>query len=195
MAGYVCVSVSDREYETPSRRSSSAENPPITLNTLPMLHRSSVSWRPGVTGHWPVINELARTPWSSSVSEGLHLLRRLSVSDSCFLYFPDLWDLQLRVELYVVLVFLCVCFSPEESITSSCILQAAQSLLLFFNQTPAARKGKKQVSLLVFDPKLSQRHLIFYTLVKPMLNLNFICTSEKLGQLLQRKSHCHRFLN
>ncbi len=123
---------------------SSAENPPITLNTLPLLHRSSVSLRPEVTCHWPVINELARTPWSSSVSESLHLLRRLSVPDSCFLYFLDLWDSLLRVELCVFLVFLCVCFSPEESITSSCILQARHSLLLFFNQTPAEKKLKTQ---------------------------------------------------
>ncbi len=164
---------------------------PITLNTLPLLHRSSVSWRPEVTCHWPVINELARTPWSSSVSEGLHLLRRLSVSDSCFLYFPDLWDSLLRVELYVVLVFLCVCFSPEESITSSCILQAGQSLLLSSTK-PLQKKKKKKLNLLLFDPKVSPRHLILDTLERAMLNLNFICTSEELGQLLQPQSHCHR---
>ncbi len=181
--------LSDRDYETSNRRFQ-CWKPPITLNTLPLLHRSSVSLRPEVTCHWPVINELARTPWSSSVSESLHLLRRLSVPDSCFLYFLDLWDSLLRVELCVFLVFLCVCFSPEESITSSCILQARHSLLLFFNQTPAEKK--KKLNLLLFDSKVSLRHPILSTLEREMLNLNLIGNSEELGQLLQPQSHCHR---
>jgi len=34
----------------------------------------------------------------------------------------------------------------------SCILQAAQSLHLFFNQTPRAGKKQKQLNLHLFDP-------------------------------------------
>ncbi len=140
----------DRDYETSNRRFQ-CWKPPITLNTLPLLHRSSVSLRLEVTCHWPVINELARTPWSSSVSESLHLLRRLSVPDSCFLCFLDLWDslvkgcivcvfsvslclLQSRGEHHLFLHLTGTSFSPPLLQPNPCRKKIKNSICLYMTQ-------------------------------------------------------------